>query len=340
MALGARGCWLACGLALLLGASGVGATPDADAAREAMRAGDAAFGSRDLPGAVANYSRAWSLKQSYSIACKLGRAHAELVQHAEAATYLEYCLRHFTDTSQFELQELEPRFRALLAEERRYVGEVHLTLTPNDAAVAVNGNHELAAVLKDTVFLAPGAHRLEASRPGYLTRTVDLTIAAGERRDVALELDPAPPRPTASSVASSAPLPDAGPVPTPRGVPRLVWVLGSGALATGGFAVGLAYQLRAASRDDAAETLRREAVTAVGQGGCGAPDAPRVCATLARTVREANQSRDLATGGWVVGGVFAAVAVAAGAWPRQDPRTALVPTLDAQGVTVAVTHRF
>ena len=72
----------------------------------------------------------------------------------------------------------------------RSIGTVRLSVEPPDAAVYVDGRIAGDARSLRTLTLAPGAHRLEAVRPGFRSASRNINIVAGVTTSVVLTLVP------------------------------------------------------------------------------------------------------------------------------------------------------
>jgi hypothetical protein len=68
-------------------------------------------------------------------------------------------------------------------------GRVHLSLLPASASVRIDGK---AQVPRD-VELPTGGHTVEVAAPGYLPKSSEITVAAGQARDLKISLDRKPP---------------------------------------------------------------------------------------------------------------------------------------------------
>jgi hypothetical protein len=140
--------------------------------------------------------------------------------------------------------------------------------------------------------LDPGAHRVEASAPGFAPWSVTVDIAAGERRALAVgPLVAAAPAPASPPASARAPL--AVPAPAaPRRLPVTTLGLGLGALGVAGLVTGSIAGAVALDRDARSDALCR----------------PR-CNELGYALnQEAKRAADVSTASFVVG----AAALAAG----------------------------
>ena len=73
------------------------------------------------------------------------------------------------------------------------IGRLLLEVEPSDAVVYLDGNFlgtaDEVEGLRAGLVMDPGKHLLEVVRPGYETREIEITLSAGERVDLLVELD-------------------------------------------------------------------------------------------------------------------------------------------------------
>ena len=267
-------------LAVLLGVAWFATAPsvsaDTEAARHAVESGNRAFAVGDLAAAQAAYARAWREKQSYSIACKLGRTEALLGSHPAAAQHLTYCIDHFTDTSEVELEELEPRFRKLLQETRARVGELTITTEPRGAELLVDGAPLPPDAPRSRLFVPPGHHTVSATLDGYASASTTLVVAAGATESVTLRLQPEPAQPMATTApAHPSPAVVAAPpnaisqdqVSRPRPRPLAIPLVGTViTLASAGAGIGLTASASSSNLEDPSSLRRAAGLAFVGAG--------------------------------------------------------------------------
>jgi hypothetical protein len=245
----------------LLSIASVARADDDERAEELFRAGNAAFAEDDLHAAYDAYRAAWSLRQSFDIACNLGRTEAELMLSRDAATHLDYCVRTFSASSRSEFRGAQERFRTLFNSVRTKVGAFAITTYPEGAHVEVDGVSWGTSPLTAPVFVDPGEHRVLVRLAGYPPVERLLNVAAGGtmalRVDLTAEQGAPPPTATAPQPSADEPAPSPSPIPPPvapeRGFgTRGVVVLTGAALTAVGVGVGLGFSLSAsAARDEA-----------------------------------------------------------------------------------------
>jgi hypothetical protein len=277
-------------LSLLLSISGVARADDAARAEELFRAGNAAFADDDLHAAYDAYRAAWSLRESFDIACNLGRTEAELMLSRDAATHLDYCVRTFSASSRNEFRGALERFRALLGTVRKKVGAFQITSYPSGAAVEVDRAACGTSPLPAPVFVDPGEHHVLVRLPGYQTVERVLHVDAGGIVALRVDLSPegeTPAIPEPSAVAAKVELESPPPTPLKTGMgARDIALLSGGSLALVGLGVGLGFSLAATSAREEADNFL---------GACGGEPGSQACVTLARALELEHDRRDVAT---------------------------------------------
>lgn len=176
----------------VLGSSPVWAA-DTDEARAAVQRGDSAYKKKAYEQALSEYEAAWSLKRSYTIACKLAQAEAKLERKVDAAQHLRFCLDNYTDSSAEE-KAVEGRFRKLFEELRKDVAELRVVVVPPEATMIVDGKAlERLPGTQDQrpVYVLPGEHTVGARAAGHEPGEEKVTVTAGSIREVRFRLVPA-----------------------------------------------------------------------------------------------------------------------------------------------------
>lgn len=294
----------------LIASAGAARADDDERAEELFRAGNAAFAEDDLHAAYDAYRAAWSLRQSFDIACNLGRTEAELMLSRDAATHLDYCVRTFSASSRNEFRGAQERFRTLFNEVRTKIGAFAITTYPEGAQVEVDGASWGTSPLTAPVFVDPGEHRVLVRLAGYPPVERLLNVPAGGtmalRVDLTVEEGVPPPPPPAPAVPAEAPEPSSPP-PVPvlpeRGFgARGVVVLTGAALTAAGVGVGLGFSLSAgAARDEANEAAPL----------CDRDPGSAHCSRLDRALKDENEQRDIAALSFVIAAATSAATLSA-----------------------------
>jgi hypothetical protein len=308
---------------MVLGAASAGrAEDDSDRAEQAFKEGNRAFAAGDFHRAFDAYRLAWSLKQTFDIACNLGRTEVELSLSRDAAEHLDFCLRTFSVSSRGEVRDANKRFRELFQRVRREVTALSLEVRPSGAEVTVDGASYGPAPLGRELFLAPGSHLLRAHLAGYHDEERAVTAEAGGSLNVTITLSaatsaPAPAAPPVARPAETAPAtPAPGPAkrsaPPERGTePRTIVLISGAAVTLVALGIGAYFSLDAdAARDDASK-LGSSVHQSAGPG-CGAGASSPDCSALRSAVQREQRSRDRADAALLTGAVLGAASL--GAW--------------------------
>lgn len=312
----ARACWLPL---MILPLPARGAETPAEAARAALRRGDEQYAQKNYPEAKAAYEIAWEHKQSYSIACKLGRTEATLGDNLpRAASLLTYCVDHFTDTG--EELEVEVRFEDLRQEVLRQVLTVRLSLTPAESKLYVD-NQPADRYGGKRLFLSPGSHTLAATLPGYHGASTEVQGEAGETVRATLELKPLASAPSAPILLGEPEVP--APPPPKRWPPGPTWVPIVGySLAGAALALGAGFQWQASEKDEDADRLRKKIRQTPESGSCGDGSHP-LCDRLGDAEVQRRQAARVAIGSYAAAGVLALTTTATWFfWPRRPSKEA------------------
>jgi hypothetical protein len=339
----ARGLWFA--LLVSLAPSPVQASDDdTERAEIAFRDGNRAFAIGDYQAAFAAYRAAWSLKQTFDIACNLGRTEVELSLSRDAAEHLDFCLRTFSVSSRGEVRDANKRFRELFARVRRDVAALTVEVRPAGAEITVDGASYGIAPLGHDIFLDPGMHRVRVRQSGYEEeeRIVDAQAAGSISVTFSLLAVRAV---SVAPVTSAAAGTGVGGTPAPSAnrslEPRTIVVMAGAGLALVALGIGVGFTLDAGSAREDASKLGRS-IHQSPAGGCGDPTLP-YCQELQQLVDRQERSRDAADIALGTGAVLAAATL--GAWlvipDRAKPgtsaqfRAAPWVSLSSSGMTVS-----
>ncbi|HEV8550615.1 MAG TPA: PEGA domain-containing protein [Polyangiaceae bacterium] len=285
---------------------------DNEQAEESFREGNRAFAAGDYHAAFAAYRAAWSLKQTFDIACNLGRTEVELSLSRDAAEHLDYCLRTFSVSSRGEVRDANKRFRELFARVRHEVAALSVEVRPAGAEVTVDGASYGLAPLGRDIFLDPGPHRVRARLSGFHDDERSVTAEAAGSLSVSLALTPLPapsPAAVAATPAERAAAPSAVAHPEANGIePRTIVVLAGTGLSLVALGIGLGFTLDANSTHERAQAVSDE--VRANQGGCQAASTPD-CQSLASLVDHTQKSRDVADIALGTGAALGAATLAA-----------------------------
>lgn len=314
MARVARLAGLALALLLTSSAKPSRADDDSDRAERAFNEGNRAFAAGDYHAAFDAYRSAWSLKQTFDIACNLGRTEVELSLSRDAAEHLDYCLRTFSVSSRGDVRDANKRFRELFARVRRQVSALTVDVRPTGAEITVDGASYGVAPIGHDIFLEPGQHRVRARLAGFEEEERSITAEAGSSIGVTFTLTPirtAPPPPAApaAGAARGSRAPSRPLAPKHGTEPRTIVVIaGAGAsLVALGVGVGFALDAEAAKSD----ASRLGAAANQGAAVCLESSTVPACRSLYRAVNREKRSRDVADIAVTAGALAGAATLAA-----------------------------
>ncbi len=296
-------------------------------ARKLVEEGDGLMKKSKFSDGTAKYRAAWDLHATYFTACKAGRGEAQLEHYPEAASFLAYCLKHFTLSDDAKQKAAEKKYRGLQADVLKKVGRVEVDLTPKHASLSIDGNGLDDELLEGVVFVSPGEHTIEASANGFVSGSQKVSVAAGATARATLQLQvekaAAPPVSAPSNPPPSGPPPETSPEqPGDQGgsmMTRNIVVIAGGVLAIGAITGSFIFRGEANKKADDADALRKGLPSNACQGGGG----DRVCAELEslQSDRESAASTSNVLLGVGVGLAVASVA-AFFLWPKPQQRSA------------------
>jgi hypothetical protein len=318
------------------------AADDNERAEAAFREGNQAFADGDYHAAFDAYRAAWSLKQSFDIACNLGRTEIELGLSRDAAEHLDYCLRTFSVSSRGEVRDANKRFHDLFLRVRQEVAAVTVEAHPAGAEITVDGASYGTAPLGHDIFVTPGTHVVRAHLVGRVDDQRSISAEAGGSLLVTLRLAnaPAPAAPVAPAAATSA-----SPSETATGAglePRTIVVISGAALSLAAVSIGVGFALDARAAHADASRLGE---TSQAAGGCGPGSSAPDCVPLQDAVNRENRSRDRADIALMTGALLGGATL--GAWllipdlsPKRLGSLRASPWVGAQTSGVVVTGTY
>jgi len=283
---------------LALGARPALASDDeSERAEQAFKDGNRAFAAGDFHAAFAAYRAAWSLKQTFDIACNLGRTEVELSLARDAAEHLDYCLRTFSVSSRGEVKDAYKRFRELFVRVRREVAALSVEVRPSGAEITVDGASYGLGPLGHDIFLDPGTHRVRARQSGYRDEERTVVAEANGALSVSLVLENA--MAAVPVVAVAAPPLAAKPPAEPAtathsgGIePRTIALIAGSGLSLVALGIGVGFTLDASAAHSDAKSLG-VSIHRSPAGGCADAASPD-CQELRTLVDHEQQSRHAA----------------------------------------------
>jgi hypothetical protein len=288
------------------------------------------------------YLAAWTLKKSYDVAGNLGSLEVELGMFRDGAEHLSFAVRHYATTGT-TAQQLE-KAKQRLADAKKQVGAVTVTVSVDGAEVLVDGVSVGRAPLEGEIFVEPGARTIEARLNGYEGAKQAVQAEKGSAQSVALTLK-ALPVGTAPGAVTSAPV-GGGAVTTPEapkapkeeaGVPPKVVMIAGGAAAGAALIAGVILTVVANGKAGDAEEQRRALVSSGGPGGCATRTS--ACDELLASVDAKDTFSSAAFWSFVgAGAIGAATGIYAlvGLKEAEAPRAKAVPIMTSGGGGVLV----
>lgn len=260
----------------------------------------------------------WGRARTHDVAISLGMVEHQLGRMSQSARYVAFAVANVPPA---ENDETIASYRAALAEAKKYVATLWVTVTPAEVELFVEGEPAELSTGEQRlgvreVYVDPGQHTLEARAASGAAASELLLLSAGEEYKVELKVT-APAVPGGKSTSSTQPVEDgaAGVTPSERSwLPA--YVLGGVTVAS--FATSMVFRKMASDDADDAETLRSQAPT----GGCSGSSSGE-CTAL----RDAHEQQD--RNGQVANVTLAIAGVGAAATVGYVVYTLLQPTSEA-----------
>ncbi len=186
--------------------------PDARAAARALaQEGARLFEQGDLQAALDRFKRAYDKFPSPKLFLNIGQAQRGLGRNLEALDAFERFLAEAKDAN----PEFQEQAKAQVLELRGKLGRIHILCNRPGAAVTLDGEARGTIPLGRSLLVEPGPHRLMLSWEG-LTKSADLTVAAGQELAPVVDFQSPPPLPPPAVIAPEpVVVPLAPPPPAP-----------------------------------------------------------------------------------------------------------------------------
>ena len=328
-------------LALLLGSaapawSQVATEDPSQQADEHFRQGTTLLKAGKKREAREEYLAAFRLKRSHDIAGNLGSVELALGMPRDAAEHLSFAIRHYapSGTTPEQLEKAKQR----LAEAKRQVGRVTVSVTVPGAEVLVDGVSVGRAPLEGEVFVDPGTRTILARLDGHEDAAQAIEAGKGTEHHVTLTLLPST-RGAPPMVGGPADVP---PVPTVRPLekrgPSTALLVAGGVTAGVVLVTGAVFAAVSNGKANSADATKAALVESHGAAACTGAQ-PSGCATLIDINRTKDAFGNAALWSFVAAGVIGAgTGVYALAAPRGEPRGGwrVAPVVTAQGGGVVV----
>jgi hypothetical protein len=187
------------------------ADPKAEA-KKLIAQGDALFKKGDYEGALAAYQKAYETFQSPKIFFPMAQAEEKLGRDLEAIAHYEQLLKDGGDTLP---ATVKTEAQQHIADIEKRIAVVTFDVDPAGATISVDDVELGAAPLATPPRLMPGKHKVAFAAQGRKPKSMDVTLAAGDRPVLTVKLDPLAP-----VVAKVKTPPKAQPVDEPSGSGR------------------------------------------------------------------------------------------------------------------------
>ncbi len=152
----------------------------------------------DCAGAAVKLTQAEALYHSQVVASRLGECEIQLGRIVEGTERLRRLLREpVPDNATPAVLSAIAKAKQVLDESNGKAANLQLTISgpkPEKTTVKINGNVVPAAGLGVEFPVNPGAADVEVSAEGYYPQTEHVTLAAGEKLELAVALRPEPPK--------------------------------------------------------------------------------------------------------------------------------------------------
>jgi tetratricopeptide (TPR) repeat protein len=166
-----------------------GSASDADARyRSALKDALVEYDASHFEEARILFRRAHEINPNARTLRSIGMASFELRDYVAAVRALSAALVEMRKSLNAEQQT---HAQGLLERSRMYVDVYTLKISPTDARVLIDGRSPDSEP-DGTVLLGFGTHNLEASKPGFVLRTLVVNVRGGERKELAMNLERKP----------------------------------------------------------------------------------------------------------------------------------------------------
>jgi hypothetical protein len=326
------------------------AAPSAEATKRAeasYKQGVRLYSEKKFAEAEAAFEAAWAVNPTADVAYNLGTAEYQQGKYQEAAEHLSFALRAWPLLS--VMAPLRPIAEQRMAESRTFVGALTVKVNQEQAEVFVDGRAVGRAPLAGEVFVAPGAHVVEAKLKGYVGAKEAVQIEKGAAKTVELKLAAITPMEAASGESGDSVKPKGASASGTEsaagdsGLRKKLIIAGiaSSAVAiTGGVVFAIVASVKASDADDQQTALFQD-------GGGRACEMPTTladrCSELESSLGAERTFSNLSLWTFVTGGlVGAGTAIYALTTPTPKPKGAVqvVPMVAAQGGGVFVMGRW
>ena len=180
----------------------LGGFADGDGREEAklhFEAGKVLFANEDYNAAAVEFAASTTLYPTQSGYYNLANCYLALHRYGTALETLAALEVRFSDTMSKGIQRKVRKTEITI---RKITGEISLKIVPVGARVTVDEREISQVGYENPIVLAPGNYTIDVNHPGYQHKILSVTVLSQKRRQIVVELEPAP-------------LPPVPPIPTP-----------------------------------------------------------------------------------------------------------------------------
>ncbi|MCC6556134.1 MAG: hypothetical protein IT372_24505 [Polyangiaceae bacterium] len=289
----------------------------AERAAQLYAEGNAFYDQGKYREAEARYQAAWDLQQSFDVAGNLGNVEMLVGQPRDAAEHLSHAMKIAPLGS--GSAEKRKFLQGRLAEARKQVGALQISVNLQGADVFVDGKPVGKSPLETEVFVDPGERVIEA-RHGGETAKQTVLVAKGSSQPVPLTIETGP---------------------------DMTIVIAGGAVGVAGLASGLVFTILSNGKASDANALHDELERTGGAGACNSPANQAKCADLSSLREDEALFGNVAVWSFIGGGVaLAGTAVymltSTSGEPAAEPATGVraMPVVTAKGAGLILGGRF
>lgn len=215
--------------------------PKIEEARERHRRGLELYDEGDFRLALVEFERAYELSGSYKLLFNIGQVHFQLMHYAKARLAFE---RYLHDGGEAIPERRKQDVERDLATLRKRTATLSVRVNVPDAEVAIDGVPVGKAPI-DGLVVDAGNLRVEVTSPAHPARSVQLTLAGGDARELPVQL---------GEEVARAPAPAAPSAPAAEPAPAITratigWIA-TGALAAGAIATGVGAVISSSRYED------------------------------------------------------------------------------------------
>ena len=180
--------------------------PEVEQARERFRRGAELFSEGSFDASLAEFKRAYQLVPNYRVLFNIGQVQIELHDYVSAErAFGEYLSHGGADIPAERRAEVEKQLEVL----RTRIGEVTLEGNLDGADLSVDRTPVGRLPLAQPIRVNAGTRLLSLQKPGYTRAERSISVAGGDRLNVAVTLEPIAPAVAQKSVPSPPPKPAA-----------------------------------------------------------------------------------------------------------------------------------